>query len=134
MGRKGFLPSTAVEHYLQFARPDLREIALELRNLVASVCPSATERILWGGLSYHDAIKGGPVKGAICQIAVERDCVKLAFIHGARLNDPDALLEGERLSKRYITVDEYEGAPWHSLRDLIAEAAALETASFGPLR
>ena len=48
----GFLSNAEVEGFLAFARPEIRDIALELRNLVAAVCPSATEKILWGGLSY----------------------------------------------------------------------------------
>jgi hypothetical protein len=35
-------------------------LRFELRNLIALTCPEATERILWGGLSYHDSAKGGP--------------------------------------------------------------------------
>jgi hypothetical protein len=78
MDDAGFLPKVVVERFMSFARPDLRDIGFELRNLVFSVRPRATEFILWGGLSNHDASKGGPVKGAICQITVEREHVQIA--------------------------------------------------------
>lgn len=129
----GFLSNTEVERFLAFARHEIRDIALELRSLVSSVCPYATERILWGGLSYHDAAKGGPVKGAICQIEMERDQVRISFIHGVRLSDPNSLLTGERLSKRHLTIDSYEQAPWNEIRLLIEEAAELDLSKFGPL-
>jgi hypothetical protein len=131
--RTGFLSGAKVERFLRFIPPSSKEIALELRNLVASVCPYATERILWGGLSYHDASKGGPVKGAICQIELDRNRVRLSFIHGARLRDDDCLLAGDRLSKRYMVIGSYDDAPWEAISDLIKEASSLDPSTFGPL-
>ena len=133
MKNTGFRPYAEIERFLGFAPLQIKEIALELRNLVAATCPHATERILWGGLSYHDPAKGGPVKGAICQIEIEKDHVRLGFIHGARLDDPQALLTGRRLSKRYVVVNSYEEAPWEAISALIQEAAGLDPATFGPI-
>lgn len=133
MPRSGFLTSAEVERFLWLTPPNIKEIALELRNLVASICPHATERILWGGLSYHDSVKGGPVKGAICQIEIDRNRLRLSFIHGARLKDPSGLLEGDRLSKRYIVLDSYGSTPWEAIGDLVGQAAALDPSAFGPL-
>jgi hypothetical protein len=133
MRESQFLTTAEVDRFLAFVPPPLRDIALELRNVVASACPSATERILWGGLSYYDSRKGGPVKGAICQIELERDHVRLAFIHGARLADPSSLLRGDRLSKRYAMIKSYEDTRWEELRQLIDEAARLDPSKFGPL-
>lgn len=129
----GFLTGAEVERFLWLTPPRIKEIALELRNVVASVCPHATERILWGGLAYHDATKGGPVKGAICQIEIERDCIRLSFIHGVRLNDPTSLLEGDRVSKRHMIIDSYDDAPWETISDLVRQASELDPSSFGPL-
>lgn len=128
-----YLSSAEVERFLAFTKPDLKEIVLELRNLVFSICPHATERILWRGLSYHDATKGGPVRGAICQIELGRDQVRIAFIHGARLHDPEQLLGGDRLSKRHVIISSFEGAPWGSIGSLIEEASELNPSNFGPL-
>lgn len=128
-----YLSSAEVGRFLAFAKPDLKEIVLELRNLVFSLCPHATERILWRGLSYHDAEKGGPVKGAICQIELDQDQVRISFIHGARLHDPEQLLGGERLSKKYLVVKSFEDAPWEAIGKLIEEASALKPSNFGGL-
>jgi hypothetical protein len=133
MKERHFLTTAEVEGFLGFVAPHLRDIALELRNVVSAACPSATERILWGGLSYHDSRKGGPVKGAICQIELARDHIRLSFIHGARLADPASLLQGDRLSKRHVVVRSYEDTPWEELRQLIEEAAQLDPSQFGPL-
>jgi len=51
MTGSGFLTHVEVERFLSLTRPEVKDIALELRNLVALTCPEATERILWGGPS-----------------------------------------------------------------------------------
>ncbi|MGA9533735.1 MAG: DUF1801 domain-containing protein [Anaerolineales bacterium] len=129
----GFLPSSSVERFLQNTRPDLREIALEVRNLVVTAAPAAAERILWGGLSYHDPAKGGPVKGAICQIEIRRGQVRVGFIHGVRIEDPLSLLQGKRLSKRFVPIEDFDSAPWQGVQDLIKRAAGLAPAAFDGL-
>jgi hypothetical protein len=111
-----------INSFLQNRSEGEREIALELRNVVSKHAPNVTERILWGGLSYHDASRGGPVKGAVCQIELHGDHVRLSFIHGIRLPDPTGLLEGDRLSKRYVRLDNYEQIPWDVLSELIKAA------------
>lgn len=133
MGASGFLSSIEIERFISFTRPEVRDIALELRNIVSSVCPYATERILWGGLSYHNPAKGGPVKGAICQIELDRNHVRLSFIHGVRLRDPGSMLMGDQMSKRHLAIVSYEQAPWEAIRGLIEEATALDPSTFGPL-
>jgi hypothetical protein len=132
MRENRFLTLAEIDSFLTRAPLDLREIVLELRNLVAAACPEATERILWGGLSYHDSRRGGPVKGAICQIELERDHVRLGFIHGVRLADPQALFQGDRLSKRYVAIRSYDEAPWEALRQLIEEAAKVDFSASPP--
>jgi hypothetical protein len=133
MARSGFLPTSRIERFLAFAPPEARDIALELRNIVAGVCPYATESVLWGALSYHDGRKGGRVKGAICAITVHKLDVKLSFIHGARLEDPERLLRGDQLSKRHLQIDSFDTAPWEAIRGLVEAAAALDPTTFGAL-
>jgi len=133
MKNSGFQSIIDVERYLSRKNPKVRDIALELRNLVAEVCPQATERILSGGLSYHNAAKGGPVRGAICQIEFGDASIRLSFIHGVRLKDPSSLLIGERKSKLFLQIDDFEEAPWEEIRKLIEEANALNPLDFGSL-
>jgi hypothetical protein len=113
------LPITTVEKFLQHTPEQFREIVLELRNIVASVDPCATEGILWKGISYYDEKRGGPVSAGICQISVQPDHVRLGFIHGALLPDPLGLLEGDRKAKRFVRIYSFEDAPWDYYRDLI---------------
>lgn len=117
------LPISRIEKSLEFIQPELRDIALEIRSIVASVAQNATEVVRRGGLTYYDDSRGGPVSAGICQISVHKDHVRLAFIHGAFLPDPRGLLEGDRKYKRYVRIDSYERAPWGYLKDLIVSSA-----------
>ena len=122
----GFLTSAEIGRLLQYYPPACMDIVMEIRGLVAKACPRAQERVLWGGLSYHDPAKGGPVKGAICQIEIKGEDVKLAFIHGVRLQDVDGLMRGSRKSKRDIVIESFDNAPWGAIERLIREAAQLD--------
>jgi len=128
-----FLSTAEIQRFLTKYPTGFQDIALELRDTLISCCPGASERILWGGLSYHDSTKGGPVRGAICQIEFHTDHVRLSFIHGVRLTDPQSLLQGDRKSKRYLRIPAYEEAPWDAIRGLIEAAARLDPATFEPL-
>jgi hypothetical protein len=118
------LSTHEIERFLQFQPRYLQDLLFELRGLVFKAAPHASERILWNGLSYHDAQIGGPVKGAICQLSIEGDHVIIGFIHGAFLPDPSGLLQGDRKSKRCLQVDSLEATPWGELEALLRAAAA----------
>jgi len=123
------LPTRYLEKFLQQTQPHLQEIVLELRNIIASVAPAATETVLWNGLSYYDEKRGGPVSAGICQIDVHEDHVRLAFIHGSFLSDPQHLLEGVRKYKRFVRIQSFENAPWDYLKDLITSSSHFDPRS-----
>lgn len=120
------LPLHEVETFLQHIPAPLQEIVLELRNLVAAVSPDAVEVVRWGGLSYFHEGRGGIVSAGICQIGIEKDHVRLAFIHGAFIPDPRHLLEGKQKAKRSVRIDSYESAPWDDLKELITSSAKFD--------
>jgi hypothetical protein len=128
-GKGSFHSTHEIERFLERKPEALQEIVFELRNLVAEIAPYATEKIQWRGLSYYDARRGGTVKGGICQIEVHADHVRLAFIHGAFIPDPQGLLGGECLAKRYVRLERYESVPWRALAELIRAAAAFDPVS-----
>jgi hypothetical protein len=130
MKDQGFFHSVSeIERFLERKPEALKDIVFELRNLIAEIAPYATEKIQWKGLSYYDASRGGIVKGGICQIEVHADHVHLSFIHGAFIEDPQGLLQGERIAKRYVQLESYESTPWESLRELIQASAAFDPLS-----
>jgi hypothetical protein len=118
-----------VELFLQRVPTHLRDIVWELRNLIASAAPDAVEVIRWGGLSYFHEGGGGLVSAGICQIGIENDHVRLAFIHGAFLSEPRGLFEGTQKYKRYIRLKSYDDAPWDYLQCLIEAASHLDPRS-----
>jgi hypothetical protein len=112
--------------FLDALTPQTRELVLALRNVVRRTASDAVESLLWGGLSYHRPQVGGRVKGAVCQIGVKRSQVRLDFIHGIRLADPCGLLQGQRLSKRFVPIETIADAERPEVAAFIKEAATLD--------
>ncbi len=120
------LPERFIEKHLQYVSPELRDIVLEIRNIVASIAPGATERQHSRGFSYYHKERGGPVSAGICQIGIFRDHVRLGFIHGAFLPDPQGLLVGEPKYKKHIRLYHYNEVPWDYLRQLISASSRFD--------
>jgi hypothetical protein len=115
-----------VEKKLQYVAPELRDIVLEIRNILASVAPGATEGQHSRGFSYYFKERGGPVSAGICQIGIFSDHIRLGFIHGAFLPDPLGLLVGEPKYKKHLRIYHYEDAPWEYMRELILSSARFD--------
>src|SRR5512139_841398 len=126
-------PTHDIELYLTQAAPQLsreqRDIVCELRDLVAAIAPTATETLHRKGFSYYYAERGGPVSAGICQINLHGDHIRLAFNHGAFLPDPQGLLRGDRLVKRYVKIASFDQAPWDDVQALIAASAKFDPRS-----
>jgi hypothetical protein len=120
------LPERSIEIYLQQVPVELRDIVLEIRNIVASVAPNATESQHSRGFSYYFKERGGPVSAGICQVGIFRDHIRLGFIHGAFLPDPQGLLVGEPKYKKHIRLYSYENTPWEYLRQLIEASSRFD--------
>ena len=120
------LPERTVEMHLQYINPELRDIVMELRSIVAEVTPTAVESTHSRGFSFYHKGQGGPVSAGICQIGIFRDHIRLGFIHGALLPDPQGLLVGEPKYKKHVRLYSYEQAPWDSLRQLIIASARFD--------
>jgi hypothetical protein len=111
--------SREIEEHFQYLPHGMLDILIELRNLVARIAPSATEVIHRQGITYYHADRGGPVSAGVCQILVRDDHIDLAFIHGAFLPDPQHLLVGDGIAKRFIPIVSYDQAPWEDLEEMI---------------
>lgn len=113
------------ETFLDALPPQDRQIAEALRDLIRTILPDAEESLLWGSLSFHLPAVGGRVKGAVCLITVKAGQIRLEFIHGVRLSDPAGLLQGNRVSKRFLLISSVAEAGRPEVAALIREAAAL---------
>jgi len=123
------LPTSNLVHYLDHVSPEIRDIVLELRNLIASIAPDAAEVRHSKGFSYFHEQRGGTVSAGICQIIIFDDHVHLAFIHGAFLSDPLGLLIGDAKYKKYIRITSYDEAPWDYLKLMITESSNFDPRS-----
>jgi len=123
------LPTSNLVHHLDHVSPEIRDIVLELRNLIASIAPDAAEVRHSKGFSYFHGQRGGTVSAGICQIIIFEDHVRLAFIHGAFLPDPLGLLIGDAKYKKYIRITSYDEAPWDYLKLMITESSNFDPRS-----
>jgi len=115
-----------VTEFLNAQSPVTKKLVSALRVVIRRTAPDAEESVLWGGLSYHRPQVGGRVKGAVCQIVVKGDSVRLDFIHGIRLPDPCGVLQGDQVSKRFVPIETVADAERPEIIALIQEAAALD--------
>ena len=114
-----------VEKALEFQRPDLVDLVLEVRNIVIRVNPSATERIHSRGLTFYDAEKGGTISGGICFVEIHDNHVRIRFGLGVFLEDPKSLLSGDQRYMRYMDISSFDDAPWGDIEALIRASANL---------
>jgi hypothetical protein len=122
-------PTRDVERFLANVPPDLRDIVFELRSIIVSIAPTATETFHRKGFTYYHAERGGPVSAGICQINLQSDHIRLAFIHGAFLPDPKGLLRGEPQYKRCVKIASFDQAPWDDLEALIQASSDFDPRS-----
>lgn len=105
---------------------DRLNIILEIHNIVAEVAPSAALDFHRRGLTYFNPARGGHVSAGICQTCIMTDHIRLAFIHGACIPDPQRLLVGKTYPKRYMRIDSFDSAPWEYIKDLITAHNAFD--------
>lgn len=118
-----------IEIFLQHTSAQLQDIVFELRNIIAGVAADTVEVIRWGGISYFHEGRGGIVSAGICQIGIHEDHVRLEFIHGIYLSDPQHLLQGSQKVKRFVRLTSFDDAPWANLKQLIEESARFDPRS-----
>jgi hypothetical protein len=124
------LPYHLIERYLlEYAQ--YTDLVMELRNLIAKIAPDAREEMHSYGLTYYHQ-GGGPVNAGICQIGLYPDHIRLGFIHGRFINDPQHLLEGTQKAKRYVRLRHYEDVPWEDIAGLIRESSAFDPYTMVP--
>ena len=99
---------------------------LELRNIILAAAADAVEVVRWGGLSYFHEGRGGIVSAGICQIGIQRDYVRLDFIHGIFLSDPKHLLAGNQKVKQFVKLKSFDESPWDDLKQLIEESSRFD--------
>ncbi len=109
--------------FLASLSPEHQRIVIALRDVIVHAVPAVEVSIVWGALSFHRPDIGGRVKGGVCMIEVKEGAVRLEFIHGVRLPDPDHVLQGTAKSKRFVVVRSPRDAASPRIASLVIEAA-----------
>jgi len=103
---------------------DSQEITQTVDQLVVRIAPTSAKRKMYGGVVF-EAEPGNP-KTKFCGYFVYAKHVGFEFSHGARLADPDGILEGKGKLRRHIrltTVGEVESK---QLAGFITQAASIK--------
>ena len=119
-----------VKRIIERYPPEVGEIVMGVREAVFAAVPDAWERPKMGGIAYFLEENSSPLKGMICHVCPEADCVRVGFIFGAFMPDPEGLLEGKQKAKRFMVLREYEQVPWEPVEDLMRAAAEVDSTSF----
>ena len=98
------------------------DLALQLRELILSVMPDATERVYlgWHGIGFHHS-----TAGYVCAIFPGKDHVRVGFEHGHLLPDPDHVFDSGGEQVRYVTLSVLTPALTGRLSELIDHAVHL---------
>ncbi len=103
--------------------PRIRALANRLRALVKKAAPGLEERPYpgWKAVGFR-----GAECGYVCGVFPFDDGVRLIFEHGAKLDDPDGLLEGRGKVRqvRYVTVRRPADVKVRALARLVRAALA----------
>ncbi len=115
-----FVPDDVVA-FLRERHEEARELALSVRAAVLAAEPDLVERVYrgWDGIGFRH-----PDAGYVCAIYPRGPEVRLLFEHGARLPDPDGLLEGEGAQTRHVTLRRESDAIGPSIGRLVRDAVA----------
>src|ERR1043166_654206 len=116
-------PPAALKKFLKPYDPEIRELALELRELVLEQMAPCYENIYDAysavaiGYGTSDRLKDG-----IFHIAVYSRHVNLGFNDGATLDDPKGILQGDGNRIRHISVKTAEELQRPEIRSYIRRA------------
>jgi hypothetical protein len=124
--RKGFSMRT-LDDYGTFeeavgAGDHARELAYELRKLIAEVMPDVVEAP-WPKLRMASYGVGPKKKSEhFCYISAQKEDVNLGFYYGAELPDPQNLLRGNGKLLRHVKIREPKEIHSRALRQLLKAA------------
>lgn len=111
----------ALDSYLITLEPTAKQVVTELRKIVSSALPKATEAIRWRNLCWeHD--------GIVCFASAAKKHVTLGFFHGAELTDPDNLLEKvKNKTERVVKLKDVNDINAAQITAWVREAAKLNS-------
>ena len=122
MKKRANHPTISVEMLLQNYPPAVCALVEELRMIIRSTVPEATEaaHAVWRSINYRH-----PLQGYFCGLFPQANGVNLAFEFGALLPDPAGVLDGQGKQVRYLRCRLEQPVPIEALQPLIQAALEL---------
>ena len=99
----------------------VRDLGGQLRDIVRAAMPAAREELDRPGRVIGYGFGPG-YSGLVCTIIPSKKGVKLGVVYGARLPDPNGLLEGSGKQHRYVAFTEPADLEKAGLKDLLRAA------------
>ncbi len=100
---------------LHLANPALWAVANAAREAVIAAVPEAGERVMYGGFMFS-------APKPFCGVFAYTEHVSVEFGAGARLADPQGVLEGKGKQRRHIKLRKLEDIAASHLRDYVARS------------
>ena len=106
------------------------EALAAIREVVTASYPNMVEEVKWKMKSRPEGLPVWTHNGIVCFAEIWKDNIKLIFVKGAQLDDPDKLLNSRLQSSAILAIEFREGdeADETALRSLVLEAVKLNTA------
>ena len=104
--------------------PAMQAIANRVRAVLHRAVPTFTERALpgWHAIAFRD-----PHAGHVCALFPLEHELRLYIEHGARLADPDGMLQGQLKRGRYVRFRSTKDVRARALTRLIREAVEVQS-------
>lgn len=118
----------AIEAFLADYPPEIQAISRVLRAMVTGTMPPQAREILFASQNHFAYCLSESRADTICYICPLKEYVRLGFMFGAHLPDPDHMLVGEGKRLRHVKVRTQEAANHPALKGLV-EAAWVDARS-----
>ena len=114
----------ALKTLTRYVMPETRHLFNELRALVKSTLPTATEKVALGRKSLNFS---HPDVGYFCRIRPIDGRVTIEFQFGVLLLDPDGILDSKSCAKqvRFAVIPSMNAIPREGLKGLLQAAVSL---------
>lgn len=117
------MAATTVDEYIAGTPGPVAETLRALRRLIVETLPEAEESMKWGTPTY-----GLPNGEPVCYLYGGKEHVNLGFLFGARLEDPEGLLQGSgRKDSRHLHLNSFNDVDSATIAMFLTDSAEMST-------
>ena len=104
--------------------PEVRRLALSLRDRVRDLVPEAQEKVMGGYKSINYSL-GSSMRDQFAAIVLHKEHINLQFPRGVDLPDSGRMLEGTGKAMRHVKIRTDETIRSDEVKELVQSAATL---------